>query len=129
MWFEFLSISDIIQILLLIVTGGGAALIVKQLREARLASQMEGLMELNQQHQEIDEAMFVIRKIIKPQEWASISPEEQIKRLTADDPMIKTWRKIGSFHEMLGLLVRSNSFDIEIAYRFTPLIQLAGTET
>jgi hypothetical protein len=118
MTLESAALANLIQIAFLVVTGLGAILIVKQLREARLASQMAALMELNQQHEQVTEAIFLIRKVIQPEIWISLTEEERVARLNADESLNVAWRKIANFYDMLGLLVRSKSFDKQVAFKF-----------
>ena len=118
MFFGILSISDLIQIAFLVVTLLGAILIVKQLREARLASQMEALMELDEKNKEVLEAFFVLSTFMEKETWSNLSTQEKAKRLEANEDTKRAWRTIASYCELIALSIPSKSLSSKLAYDF-----------
>ena len=116
MTLESAALGNLIQILLLIVTGVGAALIVKQLRDARLTSQMETVLKLDEQHKEIVEASLLLSDFKKSANWESLSESEKVGRFESKEDLRMAWRKIASYYETIGLLVKLGTLDEDVAY-------------
>jgi len=110
---DFLSIS-LAEVLGLLVTLLGIWLVVRQLNEAKLASQMEGLLTLGNQFTELQEKRTIMRNSER-KDWNSLSPEEAYTRVW-DDPELKSaYIEIGNHFDLVGTLVSANALSYDMA--------------
>lgn len=113
----------------LIVTIVGIWLVVRQLREAKLASQMGGMMDLRQMISDNTEFEQLLSDLIAQDDWQSLSDEEAHSRLFASDDLREAWNELTSFFELYSLLVRKKALDEGMAYAYNgKFISLWWTE-
>ena len=77
---DFLSIS-LVEIIGLLVTIIGIWLVVKQLNETRLASQMEGLLELTNLDLSNSDGLLALKELSSQEDWNTLSDEEAFARV------------------------------------------------
>ena len=113
-FFDF-SIIDIIGFG---VTLLGIWLVVRQLNEARLSSQMEGALML-QDHWEriIEDRSLLWDMTIKNQSWDSLSEKEAYKEVWNNKEVKGSYLRVANFFDNLGSLVLAKAFDRQLAYR------------
>jgi hypothetical protein len=116
MTLESAALGNLIQIALLVVTGFGALLIVRQLKEARLASQMEGLIVLQNRYREVLDKSFPLIDMTDSPDWAQLSEKEKAAQLEKTEELKVLWRSIASHYELVAALVRSGSLDKKAAF-------------
>jgi hypothetical protein len=103
------------EILSMIVTIASVGLIVKQLNESRLASQMEGFLELGAQFGEIAPAIEFIDALTLSSEWNSMSAEESYRHIFDNEVNRNFFKKVGVFYEILGALLQRGVLDNKLA--------------
>lgn len=119
---NFLSIS-LAEVLGLLVTMVGIWLVVKQLNETRLASQMEGLMTLMGQYQDLNKERTNLVNMALERKWNKLTPEEAFSTIFNDKNLLASYIKIGNLYDMIGSLIRFKAFDKVLGMRnFGPLI-------
>lgn len=97
------------------ITAVGIWLIVKQLREAKLASQMEGALSLQDRYIEITEDINILAQITGDERWQNLKGEEARKKLFDDEKVRDSMHKVGKFYELLSVLVQTGAQDKTIA--------------
>jgi len=110
-----ISLADVLG---LIVTIVGIWLVVRQLREAKLASQMGGMMELRQMISDNSEFERLLFDLISEDDWEAISAKEAHARLFNSDELTEAWNELTSFFELYSLLVRKKALDEGMAYAY-----------
>ena len=99
-----------------VVTIVGIYLVVRQLHEAKLASQMGGLLALEQMA--LDLGADALKKIsaVTSGDWESI-PAEEAHRIVFDDPeAFEAWNGMVAWHDLLAVLVRRGALDAKLVY-------------
>lgn len=105
-----LSFAEVIGFVITIVS---VWLVVRQLNETRLASQMEGLLALT----EIDiSGSSALLELINLDDWNSLSEKDAYTRVYESETFRDDWIKTLTFFELLGVLVRRKVLDKGLAY-------------
>jgi hypothetical protein len=99
-----------------IVTIVGIWLIVKQLREAKLASQMEGLLTLGEMDAGNGDSWNTALDLINRQDWIELEPQQAHDLFHETDAQAKALDKITIFFELISVLVRRKALDSKMAY-------------
>ena len=110
-----ISLAEVIG---LIVTIVGIWLVVRQLREAKLASQMGGMMDLRQMISDNTEFEQLLSELIAEDDWESLNAEEAHSRIFDSDEHTEAWNELTSFFELYSLLVRKKALDEGMAYAY-----------
>jgi hypothetical protein len=113
----FLSIT-LEGILGLLVTAVGIWLVVQQLREAKLASQMEGMLALVGKLDDIAEQRDTLLNLGSLDEWLSLSDEEAYDKVHAKESYRVAYTRTKIFYELLGVLVYKKTLDKGLAVEF-----------
>ena len=108
----FLSFPDLLAIF---VTIASVALIIRQLKEARLASQLEGFLELANQFSNIALPIEFVDSLSLSTEWQQLSGEEAYEFLIENEKNRVYFKKVGIFYEMTGALLKRGMLDYKIA--------------
>ena len=111
----FLSIT-LEGMLGLLVTVVGIWFVVQQLREARLASQMEGYLMLMGRFGELSAAIEFIDDLGVSQEWNNFSNTEAYNYLIENELYREFYKKIGIFSEGVSALLRRGVLDEKLAF-------------
>lgn len=99
----------------LIVTVVSVWLVVKQLRETKLASQMEGLLALADQLADVAELRETLVPAITSNDWDQLSDEEAHTRVYGSEAHKIAYKKTKNFYELIGVLVRRKALDRGLA--------------
>jgi len=100
----------------LLVTIVGIWLVVRQLHEAKLASQMGGLLTLEQMALALAELDLDLLNRVASDEWQKI-PAEQAHREVFENPnAYKAWNGLVAWNDLLGVLVRRGALDEEMVF-------------
>ncbi len=115
---DFFTSITFPDILGLIVTLLGIWLVVRQLREGKLASQMEGVLML-QDHWEriIEDRSLLWEMTLQDDEWDSCSPKVAYRKIFGDKTITDSFMRVANFFDNLGMLVRGHALDMDFAYR------------
>ena len=111
---EFIS-NHIFEILGLLVTIAGVWFVVQQLREAKLASQMEGMIHLAELSGS-NETREELRELVYIEEWEILSPKEAYSRIFDSENSKKGFLKMASVYELVGVFVKRKALDEGIVY-------------
>ena len=112
---DFLSIS-LAELLGLLVTIGGVWFVVQQLKESKLSSQMEGLMELIEQWTASTQVRKPLSDLTNSSEWKELSGEEAYNRISESEQLKAGLDFTVNWYELIGVLVRKKSLNKEIVY-------------
>jgi hypothetical protein len=104
------------ELLGLLVTIAGIWFVVQQLREAKLASQMEGLLQLQSQYREIGNKADELRALIYSPNWRSLSPKEAYLAIETNPKAHQSYDDISNFYENLGSLVKIKALDMDLVF-------------
>jgi hypothetical protein len=110
-----ISLAEVIG---LIVTIVGIWLVVRQLREAKLDSQMGGMMDLRQMISDNTEFEQLLSELIAEDDWESLNAEEAHSHIFDSDEHTEAWNELTSFFELYSLLVRKKALDEGMAYAY-----------
>ena len=113
---DFLSIG-LSEIVGWLVTLLGIWLVVKQLNEAKLASQMEGLLALMNDLSKLHEDREALKIAVTSVEWEQSTNEKAWAIIRDDKTLLASYRKVGNFFETIAVLVRSGALTKELAFR------------
>jgi hypothetical protein len=100
----------------LLVTLLGIYLVVRQLKEARLASQMEGMLALGDRFDGLLEHIIVLNELTKSDRWQAADSEEALGIIYESTETREAFFKVGSYYEGLAVLVRRKVLDEQLAY-------------
>jgi len=114
-FFSSLTIADILGFAVTIL---GIWLVVRQLKEAKLASQMEGVLML-QDHWEhiISDRTLLWEMTLQDDEWDACSPKIAYKKVFKDKAATESFMRVANFFDNLGMLVHGKALDKYFAYR------------
>ena len=101
----------------IVVTIVGLWFVVKQLRETRLASQMEGIMQLGDRFMNIVPQIQILHNLTSSTEWEVMQNNNAHDLLFDGGENQEALQSIGVFYENLGMLVRTQSLDQNVAYQ------------
>ena len=93
-----------------------AWLVVRQLNETRLASQMEGIITLSLRWSEVESISGPLDKFIKTKKWQNMEPEEAVTYIQSKDDLWQLHNAIQGLFELLGGLMKSGALDENVAY-------------
>lgn len=110
-YFSF-SFPELVGTLVTIV---GIWLVVKQLREAKLASQMEGILALGDRFDGMVEHFNLLLELSQSERWKEADSATAYKILLESKENRDAFFKVASFYETLSVLVRRNVLDEELA--------------
>jgi hypothetical protein len=110
-WFS--SPADLLG---LIVTAVGIWLVVKQLNETRLASQMEGILVLVNMAHKANSKSRPLVTLLRSEEWDAFTGEEAHAYMVENDELMEMVQSVSNVYESVGNLVKANALDIKIAY-------------
>ena len=123
---DFLSIS-LAEVLGLLVTAIGIWLVVQQLRETKLATQMEGVLSLSDRFIEITPEISLIDRVTSAADWSTLQVDEQHKQLYEDKQLPDGIRKVSKFYELVSVLFQTGSLDKMVAYKLYGLAYVRWT--
>ena len=109
----FTSPADLLG---LIVTAVGIWLVVKQLGEAKLASQMEGVLALGDRFDGITEHLNLIMELSQSVRWKEADNAKAYNIILESKENRDAFFKVASFYETLSILVRRNVMDELLAF-------------
>jgi hypothetical protein len=112
----FLSIT-LEGMLGLLVTGVGIWLVVQQLREAKLAAQMEGVLSLTDRFIGISDDISLIDDLELDEDWAQLSGSAAYSRFNTNDGLRAAISKTIKFYELVSVLVQTGALDKKLAYK------------
>lgn len=101
-----------------IVTIVGIWLIVKQLRETKLASQMEGLLELLDQWTASQDTRRPVLNLIDLEEWDRMNDKDAYARIYESGELLKGYTFIVNWYELTSVLVRNKALDKTIVFEY-----------
>ena len=101
----------------LVVTVVGVGLVVRQLNDAKLASQMEGLLTINQQYSNLALDRKNLNELTSADNWGKLSPQEALSTLN-DSKLYGSFVEISTLFEIVGSLVSSRALDFRMADKF-----------
>ena len=107
--------EHIFEILGLLVTVGGVWLVVKQLNETRLASQMEGILALGDRFDGIVEHNIILFELSQTTPWKEANNSKAHKIIFESKRNREAFFKVTSFYEALAVLVRRRVVDKQLA--------------
>ena len=114
------------EVLGLLVTIGGVWLVVKQLNETRLASQMEGLIALMEIDANMEGEVSELRKFTLKEDWDEVNDNEAYSLVMENDRYRRGYLKYIKLYELVGLLVRTKALDERYAFeafgQFLPMM-------
>ena len=111
----FLSIG-LSEIVGWLVTLLGIWLVVRQLNEAKLASQMEGLLTLGEMDSGNGDSWNTALEVVNRQDWIGLEPQQAHKLFHETDAHAKALDRITIFFERMSVLVRRKALDSKMAY-------------
>lgn len=112
---NFISIT-LADVLGLLVTSIGIWLVVRQLTESKLASQMEGMLTLGDRFDGLLEHIILIFELTQSERWQQADSDEAYKIIYETKKNREAFFKIGSFYELLAVLVRRKVLDEQLPY-------------
>ena len=95
----------------LVVTIVSVWLVVRQLREAKLASQMEGLLLLVEQLAIVAEEREALVALVQAKNWTELSDEEAHKRVYRSKKHALAYKKTKNYYEVVAVLVKRKALD------------------
>jgi hypothetical protein len=118
--------EHIFEILGLLVTSLGIWFVVQQLRQAKISAQAETLLRLSEWSAELEDETFFLTELVETEKWKKLSQSESYDFMMGEKSYFKTFFKISSLYEMVGVLVRTKALDESLAYEmfdyFLPLM-------
>jgi hypothetical protein len=105
------------EVLGIVVAIFGIYYVVRQLNEARLASQMEGMIALATMGNEMqhDKDVISLREFIALDEWTKLSGQEAFEVISNEKKYKRGYDKQVSVYELVGGLVKAGALDIRVA--------------
>ena len=98
------------------ITSVSVWLIVRQLTDARLASQMEGMLALGDHDIELSLPRKLIESIITSDTWKGFDGKQAYEHIYGNENTLEAYYDVLSFFERLGILVRRKALDKGIAF-------------
>ena len=109
-WFS--SPADLLGLLVTIV---GIWLVVRQLKEAKLASHMEGLLALGDRFDGMIEHFNLLLELSQDERWKEADSATAYKILIESKENRDAFFKVAAFYETIAILVRRNVMDEQLA--------------
>jgi len=110
--FFVLSFSDLIGFLVTIIS---VILIIKQLADSRLATQMEGFLTISDRFAEITQAIDFVDKLSLSKEWEDFNGEEAYQHLIENKDRKENFMQVGAFYEVVSALLHRRALDRALA--------------
>ena len=107
-----LSFAEVLGLLVTIVS---VYFVVKQLREAKLASQMESVIALVEMGRKHMSSVKPLNELINSGEWQDLDGEEAHSVIMKTDAYWDGYLEYVSTYELLGGLVKTKAIDIRLA--------------
>jgi hypothetical protein len=107
-----ISFADLIGF---IITIFSVVLIIRQLKEARLATQLAGFLALSDQFGDIAIAIEFVDSLCLSQKWNDLDGTEAYNYLTENDKNRGLYKQVGAFYEVLAALIRRGALDKTLA--------------
>lgn len=104
----YLSFSEITGILIAVIS---VALVVKQLNDTRLATQMAGFLSMSDQFSNIVPAIEFIDSLSSSEEWKSLDGPAAFQYLIGDTQRRAYYKSVAAFYETMAALLRRGSLD------------------
>lgn len=101
----------------LLITAIGIWLVVKQLTETKLATQMEGLMVLGQLDVENAAHWAALINMSDNNEWDMLSPDAKYKRLYSSLHLAEAFDAAYTFFELMGSVVYTKALSMTMVQR------------
>jgi hypothetical protein len=111
---QFLSFR-LVEILGIFTTIIGIWLIIRQLTESRLASQMEGAISLVERSDRLEGEIKDLLHMSGSEEWDGLDGEEAFSLIRENPIFSSAYLKMASFYGLVGGLVRARALDLGIA--------------
>jgi len=92
--------------------------IVKQLRETKLATQMEGLLSVAEQLNEIADLRESLLEVVEQADWHILSNQEAHARVYQSETRKIAYKKTKNFYELVAVLVKGKSLDRNLASKY-----------
>jgi len=108
----FLSFADLIG---MIVTLFSALLIIKQLRDSRLAVQMEGFLTIIDRFAAITQAIAFVDSLYLSEEWKLFDGQEAYRFIMENEDNKEFYLQVGIFYEGVSALLRRGALDKGLA--------------
>ena len=98
------------------VTVIGLWYVVKQLRETRMATQIQSVLAITElRHASMQEVSKLNSLVLNP-EWNQLSDEEAHAKIVDSELYYAAWLKAHTYFEMVGVLVKRKSLSKDLAY-------------
>lgn len=98
-----------------IVTIVGIWLVVRQLKEAKLASQMEGMISLAMMADDMRKYSLTHSDFTRLEEWEKLNDEEAYQLIRGNKEYQEAYFKQVAVYELVGGLVRAGSLNLKVA--------------
>ena len=108
-----LSFAEVIGFLVTIVS---VYYLGRQLREAKLASQFEGMISLSQISADVYQQSQSLVDLIRSEEWKALTDDDAHALIQSNKDYQEGWHALSSFNELVGNMVKSGALDMRIAY-------------
>ena len=108
--------DNIIELAGLFVTIAGVWFVVQQLREAKLASQMEGVIAIQQMERKHIKSAKPLYELLETDEWQDLDGEEAYSMINNTDAYWDGYLEYVATYGLLGNLVRAKAIHIHLAY-------------
>jgi hypothetical protein len=110
----FLSIT-LEGMLGLLVTAVGIWFVVQQLREAKLAAQMDGVLSLTDRFMDMTDDISLVDELALDKDWAQLSGRKAYSRYNSNKVLKSAIINLSKFYELVAVLVQSGALDISFA--------------
>jgi hypothetical protein len=108
-----LSFAEVVGLLVTIVS---VYFVVKQLREAKLASQMEGVIAIQLMERKHIKSAKQLNELLETDEWQDLDGEEAHSMIKNTDAYWDGYLEYAATYGLLSGLVRAKAIDIHLAY-------------
>ena len=108
-----LSFSELIGFFVTIIS---VALIIKQLNDSRLATQMSGYLTLSDQFNNIVPAIEFIDSLNNSEEWNALDGPDAYKYLMENETYKVAYKSVAAFYEILASLLYRGALDKKLAW-------------
>ena len=113
---NFLEVG-LVDIIGFSITLLGIWLVVRQLNEARLASQMEGLITLSEMEARVERLAVEVRNYTGSEGWRQLNEIEAFSNIWDREDYKEGFVNNSRLYELISVLVRTKALDEEIAYK------------
>jgi hypothetical protein len=99
----------------LIVTILSVTLVIKQLNDTRLATQLAGFLAISDQFVSIAAEIEFIDSLRVSDGWNDLDGQSAYQYLNGDDKRRETYKKVAAFYEVMAALFRRGALDKKLA--------------